>query len=80
MWRKRLDISQEDLAAAAGLGYSHLNELENGKTDPGLTTILRISKALGVNPVVFFLKRSQAEMAQELWGYEAYPEPEIPAD
>ncbi len=41
--------TQEDLAHHAGLDFSYLNQLENGKQNPSLTTLYEIATALGVS-------------------------------
>ncbi len=66
MWRQKRNLSQEALAAKADLDFSHLNELENGKTNPSLTTMIRIAEALGINLCVFFLNKEQAEKVQNI--------------
>ena len=40
--------TQEDLAHHAGLDFSYLNQLENGKRNPSLATLHKIATALGV--------------------------------
>ncbi len=40
--------TQEDLAHHAGLDFSYLNQLENGKRNPSLATLYKIATALGV--------------------------------
>ncbi len=42
--------TQEDLAHHAGLDFSYLNQLENGKRNPSLSTLYKIAAALGVSP------------------------------
>lgn len=44
--RRERDLSQEALAAATGLGPKHISELERGKTDPRLTTLLQLAHGL----------------------------------
>jgi|TARA_B110000902_G_C13828640_1_gene406579 transcriptional regulator with XRE-family HTH domain len=44
--RKKLNISQEELAHNAGVNRSHMGQIERGAKSPGLTTIDRIAKAL----------------------------------
>lgn len=47
--RKKLKISQEELAAAIGKKRTYISALEKGQTDMQLSTFLMISKALGMN-------------------------------
>lgn len=44
----RGDRTQLAIGKAAGLHQSSYNEIENGKVDPSLSTIVRIAAALGV--------------------------------
>lgn len=46
--RVKREISQEDLAALAGLHRTTLGILENGRTSPTLDTIAKIANALGM--------------------------------
>jgi len=41
-------MSQETLAAAAGLAAKHVSEIERGNRDPRLTTLLKLARALGL--------------------------------
>jgi predicted NBD/HSP70 family sugar kinase/transcriptional regulator with XRE-family HTH domain len=43
--RKRLNYAQQDVAEAIGAGQSAVSELENGKTDPRLSTLQRYARA-----------------------------------
>lgn len=43
-------LSQVKLAIAAGLDLSYLNEIENTKRDPSVTTIVKLARALGTTP------------------------------
>jgi len=45
--RQALKLTLEALAHRAGLTPHHLSNIETGKTDPRLSTILAIAKALG---------------------------------
>lgn len=45
--RRRIrELSQETLAARAGISSNHLGEIERGRRDPRLTTALRVVAAL----------------------------------
>ncbi len=46
--RRAKSWTQEDLAHHAGLDFSYLNQLENGKRNPSLSTLHKIAAALGV--------------------------------
>lgn len=48
--KKEKGFSTHGLADAADLDYSNLNNIENGKVEPSLYTIIAIADALGVRP------------------------------
>jgi transcriptional regulator with XRE-family HTH domain len=46
--RKERELTQEGLAAAAGLNLSYLSAVERADNNPTLTTLIAISNALGL--------------------------------
>lgn len=48
--RSELDLSQEQVALAAGLHRSYVGQLEAGTRNPSLQNIVRISRALELDP------------------------------
>jgi transcriptional regulator with XRE-family HTH domain len=46
--RTRIGISQEALAARAGLDRTYVGGIERGERNPALVNIARLSRALGV--------------------------------
>jgi transcriptional regulator with XRE-family HTH domain len=54
--RTRKGFSQESLAEAAGLHRNMVNFLENGHRNPSMETIVKLAKALRVEPGKFFSK------------------------
>jgi transcriptional regulator with XRE-family HTH domain len=48
--RKKIGLSQEDLAHLAHVNRSHLSDIETGKLAPGVWTVIRIAKVLGTTP------------------------------
>lgn len=48
--RKLKGLSQEKLAFEVGMDLTSINEIENGRRNPTLRTIIRIARALGVKP------------------------------
>lgn len=46
--RKRLGLSQEELAFRAGMKRSYLSDLERGARNPSVKALGRIAEALGV--------------------------------
>ncbi|PIS13834.1 XRE family transcriptional regulator [Candidatus Shapirobacteria bacterium CG09_land_8_20_14_0_10_47_13] len=47
--RKRLGLTQEDLAFKVGVDRSYMGFVERGEKNPTLKRIISISKALGVS-------------------------------
>jgi len=47
-YRKKKNLSQEELAFAAGLTRAHISDLEAGEIDPGFYTVFKLSKALKI--------------------------------
>lgn len=48
--RKSMGLSQDELAAAAGVHRTYVGGVERGERNPTLSTIFRLSEALGVTP------------------------------
>lgn len=48
--RARRNLTQETLAAMAGLATTQLARMERGETDSGITKYVHIAWALGVDP------------------------------
>lgn len=48
--RMALDVSQMELAEAAGIHWTYLSSVERGERNIGLENILRIAVALDVDP------------------------------
>jgi transcriptional regulator with XRE-family HTH domain len=46
--RRRRGLTQESLAAKAGLSRTYLARLETARQDPTLSTLVKLAKALGV--------------------------------
>ena len=54
--RKAQDLTQERLAARAGIAQGHLSHLERGtRRDPSVATLKKLARALGV-PVTELLE------------------------
>ena len=54
--RTKRGISQEGLAEAADLHRNMVGLLERGRRNPSLETIVKLAKALRVEPAKFFAK------------------------
>jgi transcriptional regulator with XRE-family HTH domain len=52
--RKKARLSQIELSFRAGLSQNLVNYIENGRRTPTLFSILRICKALGIEPASLF--------------------------
>ncbi len=63
--RTALTMSQEGLADAAGLDRTYVSSLERGRRNPTLTTIVKLAKALGVEPHVLLAVMSEERAATE---------------
>jgi len=55
--RKRIGVSQENLARYAGISRSHLGKVENARYSASLDTLEKISRALGVKGAALFEPR-----------------------
>jgi transcriptional regulator with XRE-family HTH domain len=52
--RQKAGLSQEDLAARAGIHRTYIGGVERGERNLGLLNVLRIANALGVPPRALF--------------------------
>ena len=48
--RKRLAMTQDELAAAPGIDSSNIRAYENGRAMPSIHSLIRISNAFGLEP------------------------------
>ena len=53
-FRHKFNLSQESLADKAGLDRTYIGGIERGERNPSLVNILKISRALGVDPAELF--------------------------
>lgn len=49
-WRRRLALTQEELAAKAGVTQGTVSDLEVGRGEPRISTIRKVAAALGIAP------------------------------
>lgn len=47
-WRRRKDITLEDLASKMSISKGNLSDIENGKKDPRYSTLLAIAEGLNI--------------------------------
>lgn len=59
--RTKLNISQYKLANDSGLSERYLNLLEHGAYDPRVSTVLKISRALGISAGVLLDEQERIE-------------------
>ena len=52
--RLELDVSQEELAARAGLHRNYVGSVERGERDVGITALAKLAGALGVSLAEMF--------------------------
>jgi transcriptional regulator with XRE-family HTH domain len=52
--REKLRISQMDLSFRAGLSQNQVFCIETGKRIPNLYTLLKVCRALNINPAILF--------------------------
>lgn len=50
--RNSRGLSTRELADLAGMGYTNINNIENGKVNPQYTTIVALAEVLQVDPCV----------------------------
>ncbi len=74
--RVGLNLSQENLARAAGITAGHLGEIERGSTGPGSITLARLAFALGVPLSPIFPERH--ELAHMLDLEDDSRKPDVP--
>lgn len=48
--RRRLALTQDDLASASGIDSSNIRAFENGRAMPSIHTLVRLANALNVEP------------------------------
>ena len=59
--RKSKAKTLKQLAADTGLSSGYLSQIERGLAQPSITALVRISKALGVNPQFFFMGEPEVD-------------------
>ena len=64
--RKEKGFSQEKLADACNTATSYIGLMEIYQNVPKLSTIERIAKALGVNPLEFFKDKEKVPLEREI--------------
>jgi transcriptional regulator with XRE-family HTH domain len=57
--RREQGLTQQELGRRSGLSRSFLSQVENGKSVPSLSSLTRISAALGVMPIDVLIRDEQ---------------------
>ena len=52
--REAKKLSQKEVINAIGMGAAQYSRIENGKTDPSISTVEKITKALGITMAELF--------------------------
>ena len=52
--RENAKLSQLDLSYKSGVSQNMITYIETGKSSPTLTTLLKLSNALNINPAILF--------------------------
>lgn len=64
--RKRLSLSQGELAEAMGITQAYLSQIEKNKKEPNLSTLKLLSEKLDIPlPVLFFKSLDDADVPDE---------------
>src|SRR6266704_3175502 len=64
--RKRARLSIQNLAERAGYTAEFMSQIEKGERQPAFETIVRLAKALGVSPAIFFTRHANRPMVKDL--------------
>lgn len=54
--REAKGLSQKEVISAIGMGAAQYSRIERGKTDPSVSTVEKIAKALGVTMAELFIE------------------------
>lgn len=55
--REAKGLSQKEVISAIDMGAAQYSRIENGKTDPSVSTLMKIAKALGVSMAELFTNK-----------------------
>ena len=59
--REAKGLSLRAFASSIGIDYAHLCNIENGRANPKVSTVLYVGEALGLKPVELFQERPNNE-------------------
>ena len=63
--RKRLLLTQDELAEKAGLSIQHVGDIERGQANPTFACLCRLAEVMGVNVACFFVDHEENEVDVE---------------
>jgi transcriptional regulator with XRE-family HTH domain len=72
-------MTQHDLAVAAGVSRATIAQLETGFSDPRLSTVVDIARALGIAPIVLLSGTQEVEALAELVAEPSENRPSVPS-
>ncbi|PTJ92077.1 helix-turn-helix domain-containing protein [Staphylococcus simulans] len=52
--RKRMNITQSELATKMGISQSYLSDIENGRKNPSIKTVKKLADSLGLSVTDLF--------------------------
>ena len=64
--RKRIGLSQADVAKGAGLSDSYLSEIERARRNPSAEALQRLAETLGLRPYQLLLEEDDWELRDRL--------------
>lgn len=70
--RTKEKLSQRELASMCGISYSNLNIIENGKVEPSMETLIKLSKVLGsglIGSHMAYMKNNNEDVSKMLSQY-----------
>jgi transcriptional regulator with XRE-family HTH domain len=59
--REAKGLSQKEVISAIAMGAAQYSRIENSKTDPSVSTLIKIAKALGVSMAELFLEKDSLQ-------------------
>jgi len=62
--RKAKKLSQKEVIVAIDMGAAQYSRIENGKTEPSVSTLERIAKALGVKVADLFTEDDKVDLKE----------------